>query len=334
MTEYTREILSLYVKPEKDSLRNVVTRVTWRWTVRDEANFADLYRDTYFANTDPNNFLDYNDLTDQIVFGWIDSVENINDLGSQLDEKLNQSKNPVMIEKKIPWESPSVYTGEEEYLLVFDDEPNNVEKIWGPMRWNSKRANDGLRARGVHDYEFPTDIVVYQKQLLPIDGPIAVTQGVKLYKVEFSEQPVLDDRFQYHEGLTWVIDSGKAVGTYFVLDRSLAEVKSILQEQLSTKSFQRQVGGVEVDFNGYTVKLNTDVVARVTLIQRWQLMADTDTIKHKVNNQLWMDLTKSEVTTLLHAIHDHISSVLNWEHSIFNQIENAEGVSVLKEIEA
>ena len=57
MVQYNREILSLYVKPEKVGLKNVVSRVTWRWTVRDESDYADLYYDTYFDSVDPNNYL-------------------------------------------------------------------------------------------------------------------------------------------------------------------------------------------------------------------------------------------------------------------------------------
>jgi hypothetical protein len=267
MNQYHRDILSLYVKPEKNTLRNVVTRVTWRWTVRDESDFADLYKDTYFASVNPNNFTDYQDLTDEIVFSWIDSVENIDELKDELDQKLIAAKTPELVEKKIPWAVQSKYIGEEEYLLVFDDTPTDATKIWGPMRWNSERANNGLRERGVHDYEFPTDIVMYQKELLPFDVPMIVNDRVKLYKVEYTENPMLDDRFQYHEGLTWVVDSGKAIGTYFVIDRTVGEVKSIFQTQLSNASFEKQIGGVDIELGGKTVKMNTDIVGRINLLQ-------------------------------------------------------------------
>jgi hypothetical protein len=333
MIEYRREILSLYVKPEVDSLRNIVTRVTWRWTARDETSYADIYHDTYFQNIDPNNFLEYSDLTDAIVFSWIDDVEEITEIKSHLDYRLESAKNPEMIEKKIPWQLHSKYTGEEEYLLVFDDEPNNPLKIWGPMRWNSERANNGLIERGVTDYEFPTDIIMYQKELLPESTPILVTPRVKLYRVQYTEQPVLDDIFQYHEGLTWILDSGQAVGTYFVIDRELNESKNMIQQQLSNASFKKQVGGVTWNIDGETIQVNTDVVARINLMQRWQFMSDTDVISHKINNSMWKDLTKPQVFELLQVIHDHMSECLTWENQIFNQITSAENVNDLKAIE-
>lgn len=333
MTQYHRDILSLYVKPEKNTLRNVVTRVTWRWTVRDESDFADLYRDTYFASVNPNNFTDYQDLTDDIVFSWINSVENIDELKDQLDQKLIAAKTPELVEKKIPWAVQSKYTGEEEYLLVFDNTPTDALKIWGPMRWNSERANNGLRERGVHDYEFPTDIVMYQKELLPFDVPMVVNDRVKVYRVEYTENPMLDDRFQYHEGLTWVIDSGKAVGTYFVINRTVEEVKSILQTQLSNASFEKQIGGVDIELGGKTVKMNTDIVGRINLLQRWSMMLDTDVINHKINNDMWMELTKENAKLLLDVMHDHISGVLDWEKSVFDQIVASKTIADLKKIE-
>jgi hypothetical protein len=333
MTEYTREILSLYVKPGVDTLRNIVTRVTWRWIARDEASYADLYKDTYFEAVDPNNFLDYSDLTDTIVFSWIDSVEDIVEIRAQLDQRLESAKNPVMLEKKIPWQSQSKYTGEEEYLLVFDDQPNDSLKIWGPMRWNSNRANNGLRERDVADYEFPTDVIMYQRGLLPESTPIIVTDRVKLYRVQYTEQPVLDDRFQYHEGLTWVVDSGEAVGTYFVIDRELSESKTIMQQQLSNESFQRQVSGVTWEVDGQSIEVNTDVVTRVNLMQRWQFMDDSDVISHKINNTTWKMLTKSQASDLLQILHDHINTCLTWERQVFDQIESAVTVAELKVIE-
>jgi hypothetical protein len=333
MIQYHRDILSIYVKPEKNTLNNVVTRVTWRWTVRDESDFADLYKDTFFASVNPNNFTEYQDLTDEIVFSWIDSVEDIESIKEQLDQNLIAKKTPEMVEKKIPWTRQEKYTGEEEYLLVFDDTPTDANKIWGPMRWNSDRANAGLRERGVHDYEFPTDILMYQKELLPFDTPMIINDRVKLYKVEYTEQPILDDRFQYHEGLTWVVDSGKAIGTYLVINRTVSEVKTILQTQLSNTSFEKQIGGVDIDIDGQTVKMNTDIVGRINLLQRWSMMSDIDVINHKINNDMWMELTKENAKMLLDKIHDHVSTVLNWEKTVFDQITACKTIASLKKIE-
>ena len=267
------------------------------------------------------------------MFSWIDAVEDIEALKEDLDQRLVAAKNPPIVEKALPWTPQSKYTGEEEYLIVFDDQPTDPLKIWGPMRWNTERANKGLKERGVFDYEFPTDITMYQKELLPFDTAIVVNDRVKLYRVEYTEQPILDERFQYHEGLTWVTTSGKAVGTYFVIDRLLEEVKENLQKQLSNVSFEKQIGGVDIEFGNETLKMNTDVVARVNLMQRWTLMGDDEVISVKINNDVWVEASKNEVKTLLEKMHEHVSSVLNWEKNVFDQIVSCETVEELKEVE-
>lgn len=334
MVQYNREILSLYVQPKNDSLNNIVKRVTWRYRAKDEANFADVYKETYFTTTNPNNFIDYQDLTQDVVFGWIDAVDDVESVKDEVTQKLIGAKNPSMLEKKIPWDFVGKYSGNEEYLIVFDDQPNDPEKIWGPMQWNSDRANNGLKKRGVHEYEFPTDVLMYQKELLPIDVPTIVNDRVKIYRVEYTEQPTLNDLFQYHEGLTWVVDSGKAVGTYFVLDRSLDKTKEMMQNILSNKSFQKQIGGMDLTLDGVSVRVNTDLVSRVNLSQRWMHMSDTnDVIKHKVNNELWKEMNKDQAGELLRHIHEHVSGVLNWEYDVFSQIDSATSVAELKVIE-
>jgi hypothetical protein len=334
MIQYNREILSLYVQPQNDALNNIVTRVTWRYRAKDEATFADVYKETYFTTTDPNNFIDYQNLTQDIVFEWIDAAEDLDSIKEEVTQRLIGAKNPSMLEKKIPWDYVGKYSGKEEYLIVFDDQPNDPEKIWGPMRWNSDRANDGLKKRGVHEYEFPTDVLMYQKELLPIDAPTVVNDRVKIYKVEYTIQPELNDLFQYHEGLTWVVDSGKAVGTYFVLDRPLEKTKEMMQNMLSNKSFQKQIGGMNLTLDGEIVKINTDLVSRVNLSQRWILMSDTDDIiRHKVNDTLWKEMNKDQAGELLRHIHDHITNVLNWEYDIFTQINFAKTVAELKAVE-
>jgi hypothetical protein len=331
--QFNREILSLYVKPQETTLNNIVNRVTWRFRVKDNSDFADLYLETYFDSVNEKSFVKYEDLTDEIVFGWIDAVENIELLKEELIEKLNESKAPEMVEKTIPWSYTGKYTGDEEYLIVFEDQPNDPLKIWGPMKWNSGLANEGLRERSIHNYEFPTDIVMYQRELLPIDQFILVTEGVKLYRVEYTEQPILNDIFQYHEGLTWVVTTGKAIGTYLIIDHTLEEAKKLLNQKLSNISFQKQISGTEIEFEGNIIEINTNFLARTSLVERWLLMNENDIINYKINDTLWLSLTKFQTKTILDLVQQHISNILNWEESVFEEIYSATDINTLKELE-
>jgi hypothetical protein len=333
MIEYSWEIFSLYTAPHENGLKNVVKKVNWRYQIKDNSYYADIYLVTELTSPTPDSFIVYDDLTDDVVFSWISSVEDMETLQSNLQDKLNDVKRPAIVEQKVPWNFESRYTGKEDYLIVFDDEPNKDEKIWGPMKWNSKRANDGLKARGVEDYKFVGDILMYQKGILPIDSPTVINDRVKLYKVEYTNSPELDGIFEYHEGITWVTDSGKAVGTYFVLTRSVQEVKEILNKKLSEVSFNKLVSGTEITVQNQTIKVDTHLPSRINLLQRWELMSDDQVISCKLNDTAWFDLSKTEVGEVLFAIEDHISEVYSWEKSVFDQIKNSTTIDQLKQIE-
>jgi hypothetical protein len=160
-----------------------------------------------------------------------------------------------------------------------------------------------------------------------------VTEGVKLYKVEYTEQPILNEIFQYHEGLTWVVTTGKAIGTYFIIDRTLEEAKKILNQKLSNVSFQKQINGSKIEFEGDIIEINTNFFARTSLLERWLLMDENNIINHKINDTLWLSLTKSQTKIILDLVQQHISNILNWEESVFEEIYSATDINTLKELE-
>lgn len=335
MIEYTWEIFSLYTAPHENGLDNVVKQVNWRYQIKENSYYADIYKVTTLESPDLDSFVIFDNLDNETVFSWVSLTENMESLQNDLKEKLEKVKNPPLVEKNVPWNHESKYTGKEDYLIVFDDEPNDPLKIWGPMKWHSERANNGLTERGVTEYTFPEDILMYQKGILPTSNvPAVVTDRVKIYKVEFTNSPDLDGIFQYHEGLTWVTDSGKAVGTYFVLDRSVKDIKEILNQRLSEVSFNKLISGTEIEVQGKTVKVDTHLPARLNLLQRWELMKNDDTVLScKLNESSWFDLNKNEIKNVLTGIESHISEVYSWEKSVFDQIKNSTTIEQLKQVE-
>jgi hypothetical protein len=332
MITYQREILSLYVSPEKEGFTNVVSRVTWCWSAKEDFDFTTLYVDTYFSTTDPNNFIDYSDLTDEIVFGWIDQVEDIDALKNRLDEDLRTAKNPPIVEKNIPWHVDTKYTGNEEYLLVIDDEVDNPEKVWGLVRWNSVTANEKLKLCGITNYEFPIDADMYRKQILPVDDVLVVNDRIKLYRVEYSAAPTFDPIFQYDNGITWDTSSGKAICTRVVSDRTVDEVKVGLNNRLATASHEKQISGFDYVYDDQTVRIVLDSNTRINLLQRWLLMSDSDMVDEKLSDE-WFTLSKQDVRNLLEANENNISSVLSWEKNKHDQIMSCTTIEQLKSIE-
>ena len=325
---YSYDIYYLNVAPHENGLTNVVKEVNWRYQIKQDSYYADEYILTSLQSSDPNKFIAYDDLTDETVFSWIESSEDLIKLREKLKVKLEENKNPKIVEKEIPWTKQEMYTGEEEYLLVFD---NDIEKIWGPMHWNSRRANNGLKHFDVQDYEFPVDITMYQKELLPIDEPKIINDRVKLYRVEYTERPDFDELTQYNEGLSWVLSSGKAVGTYFVYDRPINDIRQTLIEQVIFKGIEKsKQNPIEFVVNGDTHLFDSTIESRIQLF----LVPETATDSVFVtSNREYLTLTKEQLDQLSVLIHQHHQDILDWENQKIQQIRTAETAEELKALE-
>jgi hypothetical protein len=332
MKVYSYEIFKLITIPSANGLNNIVEGVNWRYQVTDDAYYADYYLVTLLSEPDSESFIQYELLTDQQVYSWIEQNEDIDQLKIIVDQKLSEKKNPSSVEKATPWDKSELYTGDEEYLMVKNNDLDNGENYFGPFKYDDKKGQRGLDWLSVTDYTFPTSIEMYQKGLLPIDSPLKINDNVNMYRVKYEDQPQLDDFYQYHEGLKWVVRDGKAVGTYDVISRTVDEVKTLLHDHLSQKSFRNQIAGVDLTVQGKTVKVNTDLVSRSTLFQRASMMISDSSEEFKLNNGEWFTLTKEEVNQVLSGINDYIRFVFLAESVISGQINSCLTIEELKQV--
>jgi hypothetical protein len=333
MKVYSYEIFKLITIPSANGLNNIVEGVNWRYQVTDDAYYADYYLVTLLSEPDSESFIQYELLTDQQVYSWIEQNEDIDQLKIIVDQKLSEKKNPSSVEKATPWDKSELYTGDEEYLMVKNNDLDNGENYFGPFKYDNKKGQRGLDWLSVTDYTFPTSIEMYQKGLLPIDAPLKINDSVNMYRVQYEDQPQLDNFYQYHEGLKWVVQDGKAVGTYEVISRTVDEIKNLLHNQLSQKSFKNQIAGADLIVKGNSVKVNTDLVSRTTFFQRALMMDSDSSEEFKLNNGDWFTLTKEEVNQVLAGINDYIKSILADESVTSGQINSCTTIEELKQVE-
>lgn len=330
MVEYKWEILSLYVVPHENGLDNIVESVNWRFQAREDSSFGDVYDVTVLPRPSSSNYKIYEDLNEETIIEWVKSQIDYDALVKQAEEKLAEDKAPAIVEKEPPFQKTNNYNGDEEYLIVFNDDP---EKVWGPMHWNSNRANVGLKENGITDYEFPFDITMYQKELLPIDSPQRVTEGVTLYRVEYTEQPEFDEIYQYNEGLKWVFDSGKAVGTYFVHDRSLDDIKDILIDKVVTQSEKKKNKGLFfIDHNGESYTVNVSLGFRANLGATQRAIPANGTVVVKLHDNEYIEVTEEELDEIITNVEAEHQKVLNEEKSYVSNIRSANTVDELKSL--
>lgn len=108
---YEWKIISLRRK-DSPTLNNIIVQVQWKKIGTDEnGNIGEFNGATPFelSTVDTNNFIAYEDLTEEIILNWIKSVvidsyeEHVN---SQIEKQIEQKINPVVeVIRGFPWES-------------------------------------------------------------------------------------------------------------------------------------------------------------------------------------------------------------------------------------
>ena len=105
---YRWDIVSVECVPTANSLKNVVSEIHWQLYADDETNTANVYGAIGVEGVDPDNFIDYEDLTKDQIIEWAilaigeDKVEIYkNSLASQL----SALSNPQKVSLPLPWQT-------------------------------------------------------------------------------------------------------------------------------------------------------------------------------------------------------------------------------------
>lgn len=332
MPTYTHEIISLYTAPLKDSLQNVVVEVNWRYQVTDGSDYADLYLRTKLNSPSPDTFVLYDQLTDDQVFAWVQSCADMDEIKAEVDKRLEKTKTPDMVEKKVPWDKTSLYSGTEEYFLVKDGQIDDAAYTFGPFLWRNNEVLKGLEKLSI-SHDFPTDIEMYQKGLLPIDTPLAVGDNAYLYLVKERVRPEIDRFYQSTGDITWSIQDGKVVGEYSVVDTPVDDLKQQMINRVEDETLLSQEAGVNATVNGNTVKVSTSLENRVLLFQNAFLMEDSDQEDLKLNGSDWASLTKDQSIELLKNISDQMKALTAQQKLKVEQIQACQTIEDLKQLE-
>lgn len=105
---YTWKVTGL-TKTNTADLTDVVVGTRWTKTGVDaEGNEGVFSGATPFlaSEVDPNNFVDWNNLTEEVVLSWIQPIvvdsyeQHVND---QIQKQINAKKNPVVETSDLPW---------------------------------------------------------------------------------------------------------------------------------------------------------------------------------------------------------------------------------------
>jgi len=327
MIEYKYEIFSLYASLSQDGLNNVVKRVTWKITAKEDQFAVDRYFDSYLTPPDPNNFSNYDDLTMEQVLEWVKEPINLEELYANMANALADAKDPTrVIEKELPWSIENIYDINDKYILIHN---NKLE--YGPITWHSNLFNGRLNQLGV-SFVFDDDITVRRQRLVPINTPTIIDENTKIYKAELLNEQPEESYYTKNGDIVWDFSSGVAVGTYIAVDREISEIKNTLINVIERYRDQKEMDGFTVTVQGSEYKIWSGPVSRLNLLEKYNLMNESETCVWKFMGNKWATLNKSELLTLYHLIMDYIRDLNTWEHDKTLEIRNAETVDQLRTI--
>jgi hypothetical protein len=329
MVEYNIEVLSIYVAQSENGLNNVVKRVTWKYQAKEGSYAADVFKDTFFNSPDPSKYINYDNLKSDTIIDWIEEVENMEDIQSELNLKLSDIKDPSkVVEKSKPWEIESIYDYEDKYVLF-----HQGKMLVGGIFWRSETFNMYLKNVGLPE-SLPEDILARQRRIVPFKEPLIINEetDTKIYKCVILNEQSEDNLFQDNDYINWNLNVWPAEGTYQLINRHLEDVKQRLTDHVVLSYNAKENVELDIELQGTLIKIFTGIRFRYDLFEKYNNMAENDTIFFEFVNNKWLTISKIEIKQILSFIESYFDYINQSKFNIIQQINNATSVDELKTI--
>ena len=326
MIQYSTSVLSTYVKPSDNQLSNVVIRVTWVYQAKEDFYVADLFKDTMLPSPNHEKFVNFNDLTQDVIMDWVSSIEDMKALKEQVTQMLLNSKNPNIVEKPVPWINKSPYTGEECYVIV-----NAGSIVYGPEKWNSIVFNNALVPYGFSK-PLPADAIAYRQKIVPTDTPLDLGNQTKIYRIHINDEPEYDSTFYKLGKLKWSFDTGVAVATFQIVELSVPEVQARLANTLAHKEKQlsqlpKKVSIADIDYFYFPNQEQANLI-----VSKIISMSETDVTNWYQNSDI-MDVNCEILKIILTDVNKEIDLIKTYKLNKTKEINNCKTIEELKKVE-
>lgn len=205
-----------------------------------------------------------------------------------------------------------------QYLLV----ENNQTVLLGPMFWKPRYIQSELEELGVTFILPPVDPESY----------LAITPTLMLYPIQEINSPSYDTLFEQLSGPYWQFVDHFAIGTYNVVDIEIDSIKNTMKSNAASVRYKKEVGGINVTIQGIEVLAATDRESRNIFAQKLLIMSDNDIVQWKFPDEIWINMTKTDMNTLLATVTNYVQQQYDWEKQIVDEIDAAQTIQELKNI--
>jgi hypothetical protein len=205
------------------------------------------------------------------------------------------------------------------YALIHKD-----KVLSGPRSWNRAFFEYILTSNKID-----VDTVIPRT---PVDVlPYVIDQDTKIMAAQVVQEP-LNPLIQYYRGPTWELTADAAIANYEILYCPLDSAKYNIKQVVAAKRYVKEIAGATATIQNTEVTIDTTRDGRNVFVQKYILMADTDTVNWKFP-ECWLTLTKQELKDVITVGETHIQDSFNWEKELNDQIDLCEDYDALVVIE-
>lgn len=190
---------------------------------------------------------------------------------------------------------------------------HNSSVILGPMRWNKNRFENVI----TEECEVTASLPSRNDSL----SPIIVTDNVKILPIQGTPSPAFNSRIEFLNGPFWEFTDSAAIMSYRVESLSVDAVKNTLKAECAAERWRRENNGVKITIQGLEVTVDTSRGNRDIFVQKFLLMADSDTVQWKFPEG-WLALSKLELGAIVNAAAAHVQTQFDWEANKISEIDN------------
>ena len=196
--------------------------------------------------------------------------------------------------------------------------------ILGPIEWNASYISSVLQNDLDLDQRptvLPSDVFKVPYYILP---EIYVRHAV-------IQKPEYNAKIEKFGGVDWTFDENNAYANYTIIDKDIDEVKGELKNVVASKRWDREKVTISILIQGINVAISTDRDSRRVFFDKLVVMDDSDLCSWKFS-EAWVNLTKSDINTIVRSIDTHVQEAFDWEYSKLTQINSCSTLAELDQI--
>nr|QMP83623.1 MAG: hypothetical protein [Caudoviricetes sp.] len=164
--------------------------------------------------------------------------------------------------------------------------------------------------------------------------PIIITDSISIVPVS---DPIIPEYNPYTEQLAgpyWDATAIPITGYYEVSDVAIDSAKNIMKSELASNRYNQEVSVLKTTVQGTDVSIPTNRgYDRDIWFQMLALLPEGSVQKFKFDGGIWLDLTKTDIQTIVSEMVLHVQTAFDWEAGKVVDIDAATSKSELEAID-